>query len=401
MERSMDIFKIFKKNEFNLMLFFSHIPTKQSMGFQSAETNYLFNEFENCVNATLYNKDFPIKNTYCQIPRKNKFKFWNDSLRYIKIFSENKGKFVLIDLKSNYKVNLAYGIFLNNAYMYLPFFEKNNIPFIFTLYPGGGFSLNNSVSDEMLRKVFSSPLFNKVIVTMPITRDYLIENNFCPEDKIEYIYGGIIQNALSDINYEKKYYKKDKQTFDICFVANKYTQIGEDKGYDIFIDVAKKLIPLQKDIHFHVVGPWNKNIINIENYEKQIHFYGFQNKNFFNDFYTKMDIFMSPNRFQMISLGSFDGFPLGAEAIVAGVYPMVSDPLNMKPKTPLKYLSEFEVIDINSDKIAETILDKLNNLEKFYSDSKTIQEKFIEIFDSQKQLEARKLIIEYGLKSNE
>ena len=135
----MDIFKIFKKNEFNLMLFFSHIPTKQSMGFQSAETNYLFNEFENCVNATLYNKDFSIKNTYCQIPRKNKFKFWNDSLRYIKIFPENKGKFVLIDLKSNYKVNLAYGIFLNNAYMYLPFFEKNNIPFIFTLYPGGGF----------------------------------------------------------------------------------------------------------------------------------------------------------------------------------------------------------------------------------------------------------------------
>lgn len=391
---------MFRNRKYNLILFFSHLPAKISMGFQSAETNYLFSKFENCVNASLNKKDFKIRNNYCHTPRKKFFKFFIDYLKYVKIFPNTKGKFVLIDLKKKYKANLAYGIFLNNTYMYLPFFEKNNIPFIFTLYPGGGFSLNNPVSDEMLKSIFASKMFRKVIVTMPITRDYLINNNFCPIEKIEYIYGTIIQSSVSDINYDKKYYKKDKDTFDICFVAHKYTPIGEDKGYDVFIETAKKIISLNNEVHFHIIGPWDKNIINIEGFENQIHFYGLKNKEFFKDFYSKMDIFISPNRFQMINLGNFDGFPLGAEAAVAGVYLMAADPLNMKPNTPFKDFKELEVIDINSDKISKSILNKLENLDDFYKKSKILQRRFIEIFNYEKQLEIRKSVIESELNKN-
>ena len=48
-----DTWKMFNHKKYNLLLFFSHLPAKMSMGFQSAETNYLFANFDNpeCIQA--------------------------------------------------------------------------------------------------------------------------------------------------------------------------------------------------------------------------------------------------------------------------------------------------------------------------------------------------------------
>ena len=49
---------------------------------------------------------------------------------------------------------VIYTIFLNNIYFYLDTIERYKTPFVFTLYPGGGFYLNDKISDEKLKKSF-------------------------------------------------------------------------------------------------------------------------------------------------------------------------------------------------------------------------------------------------------
>jgi len=226
-------------------------------------------------------------------------------------------------------------------------------------------------------------MFLKVITTMPAAREYIMNKEFTPLEKIEYIYGVVPQN---------------KGSFDICFIAHKYSSKGQDKGYDTFIETAQKLAPVSKDIHFHIIGPWENTIDTSSINPNQIHFYGTKPGAFLSEFYKKADIIITANRYQMIYTGNFDGYPLGIEASLAGVYVMNTDPLNMKPKTPLKDIKGFEVITNDADKIAESIIKKLGNLEEFYKETKEQYEGALKIFDKELQLKARLDIVKQCLK---
>lgn len=107
---------------------------------------------------------------------------------------------------------LLYFTFLNNAYACLRFAEENRIPFVFTLYSGGGFVLDNEESNTLLKRVFTSPCFRKVIVTQQITYDYLVKNQFCPKEKIEFIYG--IATPLEKIELAEKCQEKIIELYD-------------------------------------------------------------------------------------------------------------------------------------------------------------------------------------------
>lgn len=52
---------------------------------------------------------------------------------------------------------LVYMNFLNNAHQYLPALQQHHIPFVLTLYPGGGFDLDEPESDAKLAAVLASP----------------------------------------------------------------------------------------------------------------------------------------------------------------------------------------------------------------------------------------------------
>jgi len=227
---------------------------------------------------------------------------------------------------------LLYSIFLSTTfYSLLPIAERLKIPFIFTLYPGGGFVLNDKVSDDMLKKVFKSPFFKKVIVTQKVTKDYLLKKGFCNEKDIEFVFG--IVTPIEKLSIEmknKRHYGFEKETLDICFVAHKYTPFGEDKGYDVFVEAAKKISNLHDNICFHVVGPWNENILDIGGI-KNIRFYGSRNQDWFDEFYSDKDIILSPNINDKYFKGHFDGFPLGSqtEAALRKVAMFGTDPLKL------------------------------------------------------------------------
>ena len=327
-------------------------------GFRIAEINY-------------YLQNIPKVDVYSTT---NAFKYLNE----FRNFEEVKKEYSLLYPKyqnnvfkyeeQKIKAKLIYIVFLHNAHFFLPIINKYKAPFIFTLYPGGGFQLNQANSDAMLKEVLTNKYFKKVIVTTRTTYEYLLDKNFCREDQIEFIYGVVTQTNIFENNKEvKRKYLKNKTTFDICFVAHKYTPQGRDKGYDIFIKVAKELSKIHNNFKFHIVGGFNQDDIDITDIKDKVVFYQTLKTHEFTSFYTDIDIILSPNSSFLLTPGGFDGFPTGAciEAGVNGVALFAADDLNQNIK--FKNGEEIEIINTNSNAITEKILFYYANPEKLYS----------------------------------
>lgn len=295
-----------------------------------------------------------------------------------------------------YSARLAYLIFLNNVNYFLESLEKKRIPFIFTLYPGGGFEINQKRSDSMLWRIFSSVQFRKVIVTQQITYDYLVKNNFCPEDRIEFIFGAVkppdILNRSKD--YTKKFFGFKKDSMDICFVAVKYMTMGIDKGYDIFIEVAKKLVQLYSNINFHVVGNFSEADIPINGLEGKITFHGFQISDWFDKFYIDKDIILSPNIPFVLSKGAFDGFPTGScsEAGLRKVAVFCTDELKLNNY----FVDDEEIVIIphNADRIFRIIEAFYEKPDKLRGIAKKGATKMREVFSYERQMLPRIKLLE-------
>lgn len=208
---------------------------------------------------------------------------------------------------------LIYTVFLGNAYSNIERIEDLGTPFVFTLYPGGQFGLDNAASDMMLKRVTSSPCFRKVIVTQQVTYDYLLRKRFCAPDQIEFVFGLVTPNdGIGFKEADKRHFGIDKDVLDICFVGHKYVARGVDKGYDIFVEVARDLCRRYDDIQFHVVGSFDENEIDVTDIRERFTFYGTRHIAWFDEFYRDKDIILSPNVPSKIFEGSFDGFPTGA-----------------------------------------------------------------------------------------
>ena len=193
---------------------------------------------------------------------------------------------------------------------------KLNISFIFTLYPGGGFNLKSEEVKKNLILICGSPQFKGVVVTQKVSRDYLLENEICSADKIYYIFGGIVPQNSIDCKRNNYFIDvSDKvNELNICFCASKYMDRGMDKGYDIFIDVAHKLIEEFDYINFHVVGGFDENDINVEKIKKNVHFHGYKKFEELKSFFANMDIILSPNRPNLLEDGLFVRYVLDASS---------------------------------------------------------------------------------------
>jgi glycosyltransferase involved in cell wall biosynthesis len=248
----------------------------------------------------------------------------------------------------------AYVIFLNNIFCHVELLEKARLPFVFELYPGGGFYLNEAGSDARLERVVSSPMFRKVIVTQNVTRDYLLRKRFCDKEEIEFIFGVVeASDALTEVPRHRVRYGADKRSLDICFVANKYMPRGADKGYDRFIASARILRGRHRQVRFHVVGDFTEKDVEVTDLRDCITFYGHQFTEFFPRFYSRMDIILSPNVPFLFAPGAFDGFPTGCciEAALCGTAMFVSDELGMNDNR-LKDGEEVVIIPSEPEPIA-------------------------------------------------
>ncbi len=286
---------------------------------------------------------------------------------------------------------LFYCVFLNIIYECLPFLEKSKKNFLFTLYPGGGFNIKDKIALEKLKVVLQSPYFKGVIVTQEFTKQFLIQNYNCPEDKIYYIFGGIIPQ--SSINNQRLRVYKNSMTLNLCFCAARYMKNGLDKGYDIFVEVAKVLLDKKYNVHFNVIGGHEEHDIPLEQYKNSFTFYGYKKYEELSKIFLEQDFILSPNRPFTLSDGSFDGFPLGAvvEAALNGVIPILTDELKQNSQFSE---SELIVVKPNVMEIVNTVENLLKNEQKIEFMSQKIQLKCREIYSNSNQLNERLKIFE-------
>jgi|SRR5882672_3722121 len=297
----------------------------------------------------------------------------------------------------------AYLVFLHNAFRFVEQLEKEGLPFVFTLYPGGEFRLDEPVSDQRLRRVFSSPMFRKVIVTQKITHDYLIKKSFCDPARIEFIFGGVLaSNRLNASPFPKHRYGVDKDVLDVCFVAYKHMPGGIDKGYDRFIAAARMLADRNQEVRFHVVGSFDESDVDIGDLQSRISFYGSQYTDFFPGFYANMDIILSPNTPFVLDRGAFDAFPTGSciEAGLCGVALFCADELATNNGV-FKDREEIVIISRKPEEICAIVEEYIARPDLLAELATRGQRTLQGVFDLYKQMEPRLRVLSSLLNIND
>ncbi len=378
----------------NLLIIDNFEPSFLLTGFRTKEFNFLLNKIPNTKLLTMSNRIYKLSDIKKRLktqeivwPEPMNYSSWkNNKKTYSNYFDIDSKKLIFMQNRQ-YKANGAYIMFLYNAYLSLKFLEQNNIPFVFTLFPGGGLRLNHEFSDKMMKDVFSSPMFRGCFVPQKIIYDYILKKKFTTKDKLFFEYsGGFFQFIEKDV-LPKKYYKNDKNTFDICFVAYRYMKKGLDKGFDLALYSLKELIKKYPFVHLHCVGTntledFDENFLDIKH---NIHFYGSQKSEFFPSFFQRMDMALAPNRINVLDKGAFDGFPLMPEAGYFGIPIFCTDELGLN----YNYIDKEDLVIIKPDicDICTKIEYYLNNqdeLKKIGNNGKTKIQKYFNLKKQQK-----------------
>ncbi len=306
--------------------------------------------------------------------------YGNKLQKYIKVYPDMQNYIRYLSPDKDYKFNLAFSYHLGETYTLLPFYKKYNIPFCFMLSADTSFGFENESSDAMIKEIVDSNLCKKIFVSHKKIGDYLTGKGICADNLIHFDPLRTLNLKPEDVK-EKQLYKKDKQSFDICFTAFKYTESGLDLGYDLFIEVAKVLAKKYDDIYFHVIGAFNPDDANIAEIKDRISFRAGILTRFLPNFYAKMDINLSPNRPFKAFQGSFDEFPLDGHAIYCGVCSFNTDLLGLNTEYTDK--EDIVLIKAEKDDIIKKIIHYYNNIDELYRISANGQKKAKQLYNSE------------------
>lgn len=223
----------------------------------------------------------------------------------------------------------AYLLFLNNANYYLEAMEDADLPFVLTLFPGGGLDDSDECRSK-LNRVLGSSLLEHVFTTQPRVAE-LVGRNF--PDVAQTRLTGLFASPgyfVPGAGRRENYFESGKDTLDLCFVAHKYTMTGADKGFPVFVETISELRSRGVPAKGHVVGEFTKADVCMFGDGAHVATYGVLDSSHLREFYGRMDAILSPNVPGLLSEGAFDGFPLGScvEAALCGAAMIASDELH-------------------------------------------------------------------------
>ena len=289
--------------------------------------------------------------------------------------------------------SFAYLNFVNNACDFLHFVEQRKTPFVFTLYPGGGFGIDARESDTKLDCVCASPMLKHVIVTQKLTADYLHARH--PSVPSTLIFGCVVHPLyFSEAGAPRSWFGEGKATFDVCFVAGKYMRHGWNKGYPVFIDAGRRLAAIVPETRLHVVGDFEPADWPLEALAERVTFHGRLRTQKLREFYREMDVIASPNIPFLLHPGHFDGFPTGAcaEASLCGVAMVVSDVLRLN--TEYQAGDELIVAAPEAEAVSEALVALARDPEHLRAVALAGQEKSRALYAPDRQILPRIAILE-------
>lgn len=376
--------------KFDLVIYDNFFPNPYS-GFRLDEFSYLLKNISKSKAVIEFENAYNFFGLGRQDMQQHINQFGNEFGNELKDKIHIPGKFHFIRTK------ILYTPFYYNILHLFKQLELFRIPFIVELYPGGGMAFNISEIDENLNNILHSKYCKSVIVNQVCLMNYLIDKKLCEREKIQLIYGLPIKKEKLEFNFsQKKRWPILKSNVDLCFVAAKYTAGGEDKGYDIFIEVAKKIAPSFNEVNFHVIGNFGPEDMDISSIAGKIHFYGKIPSEKLAVHLQNFDIIIAPNRANKVREGGFDGFPVGCcvEASLAGNVMITTDPLK---ENRFYESDEIIIVDPDIDSIVQRVEELILNPEKLYRIAEKGMIKTKELYSVQDQLESRlKLISKYN-----
>lgn len=216
--------------------------------------------------------------------------------------------------------------FLNNAHHWVDELDRHSVPFVFTLYPGGGFELGEARSMAKLKRVLASPMLRSVVATQPVTVETL--RPLCRVPVLE-LPGLVISPAYLAADAVRRP-PAAGEGLRICFAAYRYDAGGRSKGYPEFIAVASELARRRSDLRFAVAGNFSASDWPIpEHLAPRLSFVGPLPTQELRQFFLGQDVMVAPTMRFALTGTEFDGFPTGScvEASLCGVAIICSDEL--------------------------------------------------------------------------
>jgi glycosyltransferase involved in cell wall biosynthesis len=228
------------------------------------------------------------------------------------------------------RFELAAMVFLNNAALFLDDLDKHDLPFVLTLYPGGGLNLGEPDAEAKLAQVLTSRLLRHVITTQPMVTAHVRDVCGAAMPITELI--GLTVDPLylgPGPGFRENYFGAGKDRLDIAFVAHRYRPDGADKGFPVFLDAVALLQDAGLPVHGHVVGGHGADDLAPHHSSLNLTFYGVLSTPELRQFFAGIDLIVSATRPDQLAPGSFDGFPTGScvEAALSGVAVLASDEL--------------------------------------------------------------------------
>jgi glycosyltransferase involved in cell wall biosynthesis len=296
-----------------------------------------------------------------------------------------------------YNPSFVYLLFFENVRSYYYIFEKYNIDFFFTLYPGGGFQFNNVVIDSSLMEICCSKNFLGLIVNQNVTKEYLIDKKICEPDKIHFLPG--VPTNFKLLRAQVLDEKNFNSSIRVLFFSNKYTPDGIDKGFPLFQKVAKKLLEIDMSLGFDVIGNFTSDDINDPILRSKFIFHGQLEESDFGDVLNSTHILLSPNQPFKLSVGSYDGFPLGT-SVLAGFFRNVlvlTDFFNESEKIGFINGRDFVKIELDVKTIVIQILELMKDRSKMISISSAAHNKILDLYSWKNQISPRLNILKMFL----
>jgi len=348
-----------------------HFPNPTT-GFRIAEFDGLLNRFPKSIIFTTSNLS---KDLITLGPG------WSDRKRRIKKF----GAFKLA--LGNFDV--AYIDFLNNAKKFVPVLDRFRIPYVLTLYPGGGFSLSDAEVRQFIQRMALSGTPKTIITTTNVAKDFMEDFELSNCTRIVHIPGVPIQRIFLDKQGIDRldYPEKLDDLVKFVFLAHKYTTDGADKGWPQFQHLISKLASEGKSIKATVIGPWGPHDLIDTKYVGLYRFLGELPDYHLPQFLLDQHFIVSINTPNLILPGQFDGFPVASvvAAALCGVVPVVNDPLGLNNFLE-SYVNSILIDDASPISLINEMAEILLNPRVITSIAKNARQSFASLYNPDVQL---------------
>ncbi len=203
---------------------------------------------------------------------------------------------------------LVYITAIGIAFANMQRIEEAGVPFVMSLSFEGGFTFRDADTDRQLKRIMSSPCFQKTIVTHQAICDYLVHQGLCAREGIDVCNDGLMSSNFLQSPNVKQRWQYGKTSLDLCIIGRHvtaYDGVGDDR---VIAQLIRTLGEGHDDIHIHIYGSLDLGTEDLGFLGDRVKIYGPISAEKYDIFFKSVDIVLLCNLAGMVYPGSIDSF---------------------------------------------------------------------------------------------